>query len=75
MRSFARRSRTRRELLAAIATAMTFWIKYLDLALANRPAAIDAASATYFLGRRSDRARDDHSIIDGYRGAGRASEL
>lgn len=29
-----------------------FWMKYLDLLLANKPGAVDAAAGTYFLGRR-----------------------
>lgn len=74
-RSLGGSSRLRREFLAAAATIMTFWIKYLDRWLADRPAAIDAASATYFLGSRSDSPREDRAIIDSYRGAGRASGL
>lgn len=49
----------------------SFWLKYLDRLVARRPAALDAASCTYFLGRlRADR-RDDASVVAAYSGAGK----
>ena len=32
-------------------------MKYLDLLLANKPGAVDAAAGTYFMGRRPAEAR------------------
>jgi uncharacterized protein YbaR (Trm112 family) len=45
-----------------------FWLKYLDPWLVYRPAALDAASGTYFLGSRRDDEVDDRVIVNGYRG-------
>lgn len=46
-----------------------FWLKYLDGYLVRRPAGIDAASGTFFLGQRRATPLDDRTIIGGYRGA------
>lgn len=46
-----------------------FWLKYLDPFIADRPGAVDAASAFYFMGRRSDGPIDDRELIAGYRGS------
>ena len=55
---------------AAIAFARVtgFWLKYLDHYLIRRPGAIDAASAIYFLGRKSKRSLSDAEIVSHYRG-------
>lgn len=56
--------------LRAIARILFFWIKYFDFVFGDSPAAIDAASCTYFLGRR--RARGETlpgEIIARYAGA------
>jgi SAM-dependent methyltransferase len=45
-----------------------FWLKYLDLILAKRPGAMDAAGGTYFIGRKSERRASDEEITRGYRG-------
>jgi hypothetical protein len=47
---------------------VTFWLKYVDEFLARRPAALDAASGTYFLGRRRETAVPDRDIVSSYRG-------
>ncbi len=46
-----------------------FWLKYLDLFLINKPGAIDAASAFYFIGQKTGETLDDRKLIEGYRGA------
>jgi SAM-dependent methyltransferase len=45
------------------------WLKHLDRLIAGRPAAMDGASCTYFLGRRSALPVPDPAIIEGYVGA------
>ncbi len=46
-----------------------FWLKYFDGYLVGRPAGQDAASGTFFLGRRRRTPLDDRAIVAGYRGA------
>lgn len=65
--SFARSALSRR-LLSVVARLTAFWLPYLDRSLIRRPEALDAASAVYFLGRRSDRALTDRELIALYRG-------
>jgi SAM-dependent methyltransferase len=65
---FARSPRT--DLLLRIAGRLTsFWWKYLDPWLIETPGALDAASATYFLGRRSERVLSDRELVQRFRGA------
>jgi SAM-dependent methyltransferase len=60
-----------RAALWRLATLLFFWLKYFDDVLAKRPAGIDAASGTFFLGRRRDSPVPDRDVLAGYRGAGR----
>lgn len=53
-----------------LARVMFSWLKYLDIWLGHRPGAVDAASGTFFLGRRREEAVSDEAILAGYRGAG-----
>lgn len=46
-----------RAAMRVICKCTLFWMKYLDLLLANKPGAVDAAAGTYFLGRRPSEAR------------------
>ena len=62
------RSKTARRVAIAFARVTGFWLKYLDHYLIRRPGAIDAASALYFLGRKSNRTLSDAEIISHYRG-------
>lgn len=56
--------------LARAVSAFTAWpLTWLDPWLIGRPAALDAASGVYFLGRRSERTLPDRELIAGYRGA------
>ncbi len=48
-----------------------FWLKYLDLFLIDKPGAIDAASAFYFIGQKTGEILEDRKLIAGYRGAQR----
>lgn len=46
-----------------------FWFKYLDYPLKNKPGALDAASCTFFYGRKAQQAVSDDAIISGYKGS------
>jgi SAM-dependent methyltransferase len=53
-----------------------FWVKYFDLWLRDSPQAMDAASATYFLGRkRADGTTPDQDIVARYVGGGRTRHV
>jgi SAM-dependent methyltransferase len=69
LRSMAR-TRAGRAVAFRLACLAFFWIKYLDPWLSRSPAAADAASGTFFLGRRREEAVSDEAILASYRGAG-----
>jgi SAM-dependent methyltransferase/uncharacterized protein YbaR (Trm112 family) len=46
----------------------SFWLKYLDPLLIDKPGALDAASGYYFMGARSEQPISDREIIGSYRG-------
>jgi hypothetical protein len=49
------------------ARLMSFWIKYADRLLAKRPRALDAASCTYFMGRKDPGfVLSEAELIDSY---------
>ncbi|HEX4886155.1 MAG TPA: methyltransferase domain-containing protein [Casimicrobiaceae bacterium] len=64
------RSRFARSAMKAVARLSGFWLKYFDHWLLARPGAHDAASACYFLGRKTDRVLADRELVKLYRGAG-----
>lgn len=68
MRALAR-GRGGRALAAALARVLFFWLKYVDDLIVERPAAIDAASGTFFMGRRRAVPVTDIEILASYRGA------
>ena len=45
-----------------------FWLKYLDLAIAARPGALDGALGVFFLGERAEAAIGDRELSRGYAG-------
>jgi SAM-dependent methyltransferase len=47
------------------------WLAIVDRRIAQRPAALDGASCTYFYGRLRENTATDKDIIAGYRGAQR----
>jgi SAM-dependent methyltransferase len=65
--SFARGSRSR-SALRLLGRLSSFWLKYFDYALLDKPTALDAASAVYFLGRKSAHALPDRDLIRAYTG-------
>lgn len=62
-------SRFGTRLMRLIAKLTSFWLKYLDRVLIDRSAALDAASSTYFIGRRSRSVLSDREIVRAYRGS------
>lgn len=48
-----------------------FGLELFDHVLRQRPAALDAASCTYFLGSKATEPLGDHELAGGYRGVGR----
>ena len=51
-----------------LANITSFFFKYFDRLIIDRPAAYDAASGFYFIGRKSDRAITGKELIKGFRG-------
>jgi SAM-dependent methyltransferase len=66
--SFAR-SRAMRGLIRAFASLTSFYLKYADFYLINKPAAIDAASGFFFMGRKADTVLSDRALIKYYKGS------
>jgi len=69
MRTLAR-TRQGRGIAFVLARIAFWWLKHLDRWLDGAPAAVDAASGTFFLGRRREGAVSDEAILSSYRGAG-----
>lgn len=63
------RSSPARALTDAFAKLTTGWLTRFDRSFKDSPAAYDAASAFYFLGRRRETPVPDREILAGYRGA------
>ena len=63
-------ARAGRGIAFVVARLLFACLKYLDPWLVRRPAAVDAASGTFFLGRRREEAVSDEAILSSYRGAG-----
>jgi hypothetical protein len=59
-----------RNVMTAAGRLATFWLKYVDYYLASKEGAYDAASAFYFLGRKSGEPVSDREILRQYRGGG-----
>jgi uncharacterized protein YbaR (Trm112 family)/SAM-dependent methyltransferase len=65
--SFAKR-RYIRALLRVFGTLTSFYLKYFDYYLIDKPGTFDAAAGYYFLGKKSDLVLSDHAVIASYRG-------
>lgn len=65
--AFPKRPMTR-NIVRAFSRLAFSWLKYFDYILKGRPQAMDGASCTFLLGRRSRQKVQDHSIIDEYHG-------
>jgi SAM-dependent methyltransferase len=66
--SFARSQRIR-AFLTLVARFTAFWCKYIDAFVIDNPGTLDAASAHYFIGRKSDDELTDRELVCLYRGA------
>jgi SAM-dependent methyltransferase len=57
-----------RRIAALAARVATLWLSAFDRLLLERPATLDAASGTFFIGRRRDTPVPDAQVIAGHRG-------
>lgn len=57
-----------RALASGVARSLFWWLKHCDRVLIKRNAAYDAASAFFFLGRKSDVPLSDRKLVTQYRG-------
>jgi len=62
-------SRKLRRLLTIFARLTSFYFKYLDSYLINKPGTLNSASAYYFLGRKSNSILTDRELIGLFKGA------
>jgi SAM-dependent methyltransferase/uncharacterized protein YbaR (Trm112 family) len=62
-------SRWARDLMKVVTSCLFFWIKYLDVILTRNGGGLDAASGTFFLGRKSTQPIDDRDLVAHYHGA------
>ena len=56
-------------MLDALTAVGTAWIKYFDRWLASHRGALDAASAYYFLGRKTASVLNDGELVESYVGS------
>ena len=61
-------SRRLRALLSIFAAATSFYLKYFDYYLINKPGAIDSASGFYFIGRKAQTVLPDKELLQLYKG-------
>lgn len=61
-------SRTMSRLLTVFAHMTSFFFKYFDYFLIDKPGAFDAASGFFFIGTKSDKALSDRDLIKQFRG-------
>lgn len=50
------------------AALTSFYLKYFDYYLIDKPGSYDAAAGTFFLGKKSNSCLSDRSLIDGFKG-------
>jgi SAM-dependent methyltransferase len=63
-------SRILSRLFEVFASLTSFYLKYFDYYLINKPGTLDAASAYYFMGRKAERVLADQELIKLYKGKG-----
>lgn len=61
-------SKSLRKLVIPFAHFTSFFWKYFDYLLINKPGTFDAASGFYFMGRKSDKILKDTELINSYHG-------
>ena len=62
------KSKLTQALVIAFARFTSFWWKYFDYYLVDKPGTFDAASGYYFIGKKSDRILSDRELIKLYKG-------
>ncbi|NMW21628.1 MAG: methyltransferase domain-containing protein [Chlorobiaceae bacterium] len=62
-------SKKLRSVLCLFATLTSFYLKYFDYYLINKPSTLDAASGYYFIGNKTDNILSDIDLIKLYKGA------
>lgn len=63
------KSKILRRFVKLFAKLSSFWLKYFDYYLINKPGAIDAASSCFFLGKKIAKFISDKELINQYKGA------
>ena len=63
-------SRLLRALVRVFAGLTSFYLKYFDHYLIDKPGTLDAASGYFFMGRKGEQALSDRDLIKLYKGAG-----
>ena len=63
-------SKNMRTLAKIFARFTSFYLKYFDAILMNKPGALDAASGYYFMGRKAEKALTDRELLKLYCGSG-----
>jgi SAM-dependent methyltransferase/uncharacterized protein YbaR (Trm112 family) len=61
-------SKRSKQVARFFASLTSFFLKYFDAALVNKPGALDAASAFYFLGQKTEFMLQDNELKSYYRG-------
>ncbi|NES20019.1 MAG: methyltransferase domain-containing protein [Symploca sp. SIO3E6] len=62
------KSKFAQALVIAFARFTSFWLKYLDYYLIDKPGIFDSASGYYFMGKKSDQVLSDRELIKLYKG-------
>jgi len=62
-------SRPLKRLIRAFAGLTSFYLKYFDYYLIDKPSALDAASGYYFMGRKAERVLSDRELMKLYKGS------
>ena len=68
LNSFSESKRIR-SVLRVFAVVTSFYLKYFDYYLIKKTGTLDAASAYYFMGSKSDNSLSDHELLQSYRGS------
>lgn len=61
-------SKLMRKIIRTFARFTSFYLKYFDLMLVKNPAAYDAASGFFFLGRKGEKILSDRDLVKKYKG-------
>lgn len=62
------KSKPAKHLVKTFTRVTSFWLKYFDYFLIDKPGSFDAAAGYYFIGKKSDRILDDRELIAQYKG-------